>query len=238
MSESSARPSVFGFEPWQLTPEGAAIHVGERTALIADVHLGYEWARGDAGDCVPAHSLAETLARLERLLARAKIARLIVAGDLVESHRACPQTAAECRRLAHWLSERGVSLTILQGNHDRSLSSSGMCDALGGAPLPETCSVAGWTIGHGHRRLGADRTISGHLHPVARLGGLTAGCFLAGPGRIILPAFSSNAAGWNVLNGRVSREWIDLPVRCIVCAGNELLDFGLLRDLRRRRPTL
>src|SRR4051812_1629615 len=54
-------PGCHPYEDWQLTPEGAAIHPGEKTAVIADVHLGYEWARGLAGDCVPAHSLAETL---------------------------------------------------------------------------------------------------------------------------------------------------------------------------------
>ena len=76
-------------EGWQLTPEGGAIHPGERIAVIADVHLGYEWARGAAGDCVPAHSLAETLKKLERLLERSPIDRLVVAGDLVESPRPC-----------------------------------------------------------------------------------------------------------------------------------------------------
>ena len=54
------------FADWQLTPEGAAIHPGEKTAVIADVHLGYEWARGAAGDSVIAHSLDETLARLAK----------------------------------------------------------------------------------------------------------------------------------------------------------------------------
>ena len=33
-------------DDWRLTPEGAAIHLGERTAVVADLHLGYEWARG------------------------------------------------------------------------------------------------------------------------------------------------------------------------------------------------
>ena len=56
------------FDDWQLTPEGAAIHPGEQTAVVADLHLGYEWARGAAGDCVIAHSLGETLGmRLQRL---------------------------------------------------------------------------------------------------------------------------------------------------------------------------
>ena len=30
---------------WHLTPEGAAIHLAEKTAVVADLHLGYEWAR-------------------------------------------------------------------------------------------------------------------------------------------------------------------------------------------------
>ncbi len=57
---------------WHLTPEGAAIHLAEQTAVVADLHLGYEWARGAAGDCVITHSLDETLARLELLLSHAK----------------------------------------------------------------------------------------------------------------------------------------------------------------------
>src|SRR5262249_16686482 len=120
MNLSPGGPRICVFNPWELTPEGAAVHRGERTAVIADVHLGYEWARGAAGDCVPAHSLGETLGRLERVLSRAAIARLIVAGDLVESPRPCRRTAADVRRLRDWLEERGVSLMALEGNHDGS----------------------------------------------------------------------------------------------------------------------
>ena len=102
--------------------EGAAIHPGEKTAVIADVHLGYEWARGLAGDCVPAHSLEETLEQLESLLARAPIDRLVVAGDLVECPRRCSRTAADIARLVDWLVARDVRLVLLEGNHDRSLT--------------------------------------------------------------------------------------------------------------------
>jgi metallophosphoesterase superfamily enzyme len=76
---------IAGPDGWGLAPEGAAVHPGERLAVIADVHLGYEWARASGGDMVPAHSLAETLAKLTTLLDRARIGRLVVAGDLVES---------------------------------------------------------------------------------------------------------------------------------------------------------
>lgn len=218
---------------WELTPERAAIHRAERTAVIADVHLGYEWARGAAGDCVPAHSLEETLGRLTGLLTRAPIVRLVVAGDLVESARPCRRTAADLKRLGEWLEERGVALLALEGNHDR-----GRLVATGPSPrpkLPENCTIGGWTIAHGHRVIDGERTISGHFHPVLRAEGFTVPCFLAGPRRIILPAFSPNAAGCDVARGPVPTDWLDesLQLRCIASTGSDLLDFGPLPSLRR-----
>jgi putative SbcD/Mre11-related phosphoesterase len=221
-------------DSWELTPEGAAIHRGERTAVIADVHLGYEWARGAAGDCVPAHSLDETRARLGRVLGRAPIARLIVAGDLVESFRPCRRTAADLRRLRAWLDPLGVTLEVLEGNHDRSLFPPPRPAGRAVPSSPVTGTVAGWTIGHGHRPIPGDRTVSGHIHPVVRLASRPAPCFLVGPGRIILPAFSSNAVGYDVVTARVPDEWLSAPLRCLVSTGAELLDFGPLPDLRRQ----
>ena len=213
-----------GPDGWLLAPEGAAIHPPERVAVIADVHLGYEWARATGGDCLPAHSLSETLEQLTRLLARVAIARLIVAGDLVESPRPCRRTADDVRRLEVWLAARGIDLVALAGNHDPPRV----------PPRPATWEVAGWTIGHGHRPLGAPRTLSGHLHPVLRAGGLTAPCFLVGPRTIVLPAFSPNAAGWNVASGDVPTSWRDESMRCVAGTGRELLDFGPLPALGRR----
>jgi putative SbcD/Mre11-related phosphoesterase len=231
---SRRSPGTVTFDDWQLTSEGAAIHAGERTAVIADVHLGYEWARGAAGDCVPAHSLAETLARLESVLGRAPVVRLIVAGDLVESSRSCARTSADVQQLRTWLEERGVSLKVLEGNHDASLVSSASVTSWELAPLPAKCCVGGWTVGHGHRPLAGTRTVSGHHHPVFRFEGTTAPCFLVGPGRIMLPAFSPNAAGCDVTSSALPDEWRAMSVRCIVSAGRELLDFGPLCDLRGR----
>ena len=233
MSDSFGGSGTLVFDSWELTPEGAAIHRGERTAVIADVHLGYEWARGAAGDCVPAHSLGETLGRRERVLGRAAIARLIVAGDLVESPRPCRRTAADLRRLRDWLEARGVSLLVLEGNHDRSAWTRSR-PAAAVPDLPATCVVAGWTIGHGHRPITSDRTISGHVHPVVRVAGTNARCFLAGAGRIVLPAFSPNAAGWDVVTARLPQDWRNAPLRCLASTGDDLLDFGPLADLRRR----
>jgi putative SbcD/Mre11-related phosphoesterase len=235
-TRARTRPAAgeFAFGDWLFTPEGAAIHRGERTAVVADVHLGYEWARGAAGDCVPSHSLDETVARLAAVLARGAIARLVVAGDLVESARPCHRTAADVRSLKGWLESRGVTLLALEGNHDRGLRHRTLpLNEAGASRLPADCNVDGWTIAHGHRPIVGERTVSGHYHPMLRAEGLAAPCFLAGPGRIVLPAFSTNAAGCDVLSGPIPPEWLDGSLRCIAGAGSELLDFGPLRALRR-----
>lgn len=218
-------------EGWLLTPEGAAVHPDEAAAVVADVHLGYEWARAAAGDCVPTHSLAETLARLERALGRAPVKQLIVAGDLVESRRVCRRTRDDVARLALWLSERKVELVVLAGNHDQSLLETGI-DPLQGAPLAECACVAGWTIAHGHRPIAGPRTISGHVHPALGFEGATVPCFVVGPGLIVLPAFTPNAAGRDVSKGAIPSTWKGERTRCLASSGDVLHDLGPLARLR------
>ena len=228
-------PAVDG---WHLTPEGGLISPAERVAVIADVHLGYEWARGAGGDCVPAHSLAETLKKLEVMLARSRIERLIVAGDLVESASPCARTAADLSRLVVWLAERGVRLVLIQGNHDRSLAwmiqdRSPAAAAMPSA-IPSQIVIAGWTIVHGHRPVPAERLIFGHHHPVLRVSSHSAPCFLVGKRRIILPAFSSNAAGLDVARARLPVCWANSSLRCLASTGCDLLDFGPVQTLQAR----
>ena len=212
---------VAGPDGWWLAPEGGVIHVEERTAVVADVHLGYEWSRGSGGDVVPSHSLAETIASLGPLLDRASIARLVVAGDLVESPRPCRKTAADLARLRSWLEVRGVELALVLGNHDPQWH----------PRPPSTLDVGGWTIAHGHRPIDAGRTITGHDHPILRVGRTAARCLLVGPSAIVLPAFTDNAAGLNVAHAPVPARWRGRSFRCWAGTGSRLLDFGPLDDL-------
>ena len=215
---------VLGPEGWWLAPEGAVVHVEERTAVIADVHLGYEWSRGHGGDMVPAHSLRETLSSLAMLLDRVTISRLIVAGDLVESPLPCRRTAADLRALADWTTARGVEFLRVLGNHDSQH----------GRHAPLTIEVGGWTIAHGHRPIQASRTITGHDHPMLRVGRTSARCLLVGPSMIVLPAFTHNAAGLNVVQSPVPERWSGKALRCWAGTGDRLLDFGMIDDLYSR----
>lgn len=206
---------------WMLAPEGGALHVEHRVAVVADVHLGYEWARGRGGDALPAHSLRETIAKLDALLRRAAVDRLIVAGDLVESPRRCARTEADLANLYHWLRDRGVELFPVLGNHDPQ----------GARRAPDRIAVGGWTIHHGHRTIQADRTISGHHHPSLRSGAVNAPCFIVADDAIVLPAFTPNAAGLPVGSAAMPPEWCRPAARCVATFGGEILDFGPVRTL-------
>jgi putative SbcD/Mre11-related phosphoesterase len=204
---------------WWMTPEGGLLHERERVAVVADVHLGYDWARARGGDVVPPHALAETIAAVGSMLDRGQVDRLIVAGDLVESWP-CTRTARDVATLREWLAGRGVGLELVAGNHDRGSGAASI-------------DVDGWTIAHGHRPIDAARLIVGHWHPVARLAGVTARCFVVSADRVVLPAFSSNAAGVEVV-GACPEGLAGAGARCIVSTGEGLLDFGPLGSLARR----
>jgi putative SbcD/Mre11-related phosphoesterase len=209
---------------WQLTAEGAAVLPDERLAVIADVHLGYEWARGAAGDALPAHSLRETLEKLGSLVASWPIECLVVAGDLVESPSPCRRTAADLRALAAWLHSRGITLLRLQGNHDASARPA----------LPTNIEVAGWTISHGDSACRAEHAMIGHHHPGLRVNGAVVPCFVYSDALIVLPAFSRNAAGFDVAHGALPRALGRDGFRCAATLEDEIFDFGPVAGLARR----
>jgi metallophosphoesterase superfamily enzyme len=72
--------------------------------------------------------------------------------------------------------------------------------------------------------------VQGHLHPCLRLGnGVAAPCYLATDRHLILPAYTAEAAGANVLR---RPGWDDY--RCHAIVGDEVLDFGTLASLREK----
>ena len=74
-------------DDWLLTPARAAIHVPTATAVVADLHLGYDRIRRRSGDAVPVRRVADELAALGAELGKQKVSRLVIAGDLFEDGR-------------------------------------------------------------------------------------------------------------------------------------------------------
>lgn len=206
---------------WELTPERAAVHRPTATAVIADLHVGYDEARQRRGEAVPVRSLDEALAPLRALATRASIARLVIAGDLYEA----AHEEALADELTAWLAGVGVRLVgLVPGNHDRGLA---------GARLPvcpDGIRIGDWLVIHGDVVPSRGRLVQGHVHPSLRWGSrIAAPCYLEGKRRLVLPAFSRDAAGVNVLREPRWRSY-----QCHAIAGERVLDFGGVEALTRR----
>ena len=210
-------------DEWRLTPQRVAVHLPTATAVLADLHLGYNEARRRDGEAVPPADLGLILAPLRSAAAAHGVRRVVIAGDLFESG----PVASLAADLVRWMRQADLELAaVAPGNHDRGLAA----DARGLPIHPDGCMVGRWRVVHGDGRLPDGPVVHGHEHPWARWSGRVGGpCYLVGADRIVLPAYSEDAAGVNVVNARKWRRF-----RCCVVAGDRVLDFGELAALKKR----
>src|SRR5262249_8877156 len=169
-----------------------------KTAVIADLHLDYDQVRRRSGEAVPHFSLSETLYALATLVERHEIRQLAIAGDVFEDGRCAPAL----EKLIEGLHAMDLELVgIAPGNPDRPLDISFMSLPF----FPKGFMVGRWRVVHGDGSLPRGKIIQGHIHPSLRWPGKPAApCFLFDKRRLVLPAFSADAAGVNVLT---LRKW-------------------------------
>ncbi len=188
---------------------------------VADTHIGYAWAHRHAGNLLPLSAGEDVLPRLLELVESYAPSEVAILGDIV--HRAvsvAPLREALCE-LCSELSRR-ATVRLVAGNHDRHLAKLlTECGveieierevlvgphllAHGDAPVIGEAATGGWIF-------------TGHDHPAITLSdgaGTSAKCpcFWIEENRVVLPAFSSWAAG-----GEVRR-----PGRAIAVMGGRLL---------------
>jgi metallophosphoesterase superfamily enzyme len=209
-------------DEWLLTPQRAAVHLPTATAVVADLHLGYGEARRARGEAVPVPEVAECLAPLALLAASSTTRRLVIAGDLFED--GCNERLTE--ELLTWAEGVGLELTaVVPGNHDRHPQR-----LAGRLPLrPEGICLGGWHVVHGDGELPAGTVAHGHVHPCLRWGRrLSTPCYLVTADRLVLPAFSADARGVNVLR---DASWG--AYRCYPVTEGQVLDLGLVTGIGR-----
>jgi metallophosphoesterase superfamily enzyme len=228
---------------WLLTAECAAVHLPTRTAVVADLHLGYAEARRRRGDAVPNESIEELLRPLIRIKQQYATEQIVIAGDLLEEGSCCQALA----QFLHWIDQNDMKLlAVVPGNHDRGAEAFAAAKAR--LPLhPEGIDVGGWRILHSEGWSPDIPVVHGHEHPYVRWSPksranrprsarsrfapntIDGPCYLSGPRRLILPAFSQEAAGVNILS---VRRWRAL--RCHLVAGNRVIDLGEVSTLGHR----
>jgi putative SbcD/Mre11-related phosphoesterase len=228
-------------DDWLLTVERVAVHRPTATAVVADLHLGYVEARRQAGEAVPDEQLDEQLAGLARTMRSHGLRKLVIAGDLFEDGR-CQQALRDFR---NWLARTGIELkAVIPGNHDAIIESSFEAELV---VHSEGIRLGDWHVVHGDGIIPAGPAVQGHVHPSLRWSppsrairprifdrgkassAINGPCYLVGREHLILPAFSRDAAGVNVLSLARWRSF-----RCYAIVDDRVLDLGELGTLRSR----
>jgi len=151
-----------------LHPQRALLWPAERTAFIADLHLGKSEIFRRAGIPIPEGSTAADLARLDRIIDSHDLRRIILLGDFL--HAASPRGSTHGEAFTRWRLRRpDISFVVVAGNHDRRAAGKELADS-----VDWELSQRQWgpfVCRHDPRASSAGYVLSGHIHPVVNLYG-------------------------------------------------------------------
>lgn len=188
--------SVCG-KPLLADMSGALYWPGERTLIVADLHLEKASAHAARGRMLPPYDTRDTLHRLAEIVDRYDPRCIIALGDSLHDGDAATRMSEADRRALDIIQE-GREWIWIAGNHDPVIATS-----LGGVVV-ERLDIGGLRFVHAPRETRVTHEIAGHLHPAARLSlyGYTIRrpCFVGNGRRLVLPAFGTFTGGLNVLD--------------------------------------
>ena len=180
------------FEP---LPSGGLYWHGQKTLLVADLHLEKMSSFARRGQILPPYDTGLTLARLESDLRRTGAQRVVSLGDSFHRDEGTVTLSDADRARIDGMTDMAEWLW-LSGNHDPRPH------ALGGRCLPSV-SLAGIDFSHEPQRNAAG-LVSGHLHPAAHIhieGRSTRRpCFVHDNRLMILPAYGVSTGSINILS--------------------------------------
>ena len=202
-----------------LLPDRAVVWLEQRTVVVADTHFGKSGIFRRHGMAVPAGSDERDRQRLAVIMQRERARRLVILGDFF--HAPLDADTGDARELAQWCeAHRDTEIHVVAGNHDR------------GAAQRWRPPVA-W---HEGDRIeapfcfthDADRartasglfTLSGHIHPVARMSGLRKRApripiFWQRDTGLVLPSFGTFTGGHLVSPGPRDRIYAAGPEKVV-----------------------
>ena len=176
---------------------GALYWPGERTLLVADLHLEKASAAAVRGRMLPPYDTRETLMRLAEAIDRHEPDRVVALGDSLHDIAAVDRIGADDLDVLRLIQD-GRDWVWVTGNHDPAIASE-----LGGRAVGEL-RLGGIALRHIPQTGRVSHEIAGHMHPAARLSryGHTVRrpCFVHNGRRLIVPAFGSFTGGLNILD--------------------------------------
>lgn len=169
------------------------------TAILGDLHLGYETALEDEGIYLPHINTESIKMSLNDIISRYEPERMVLLGDIKHDFRKVGYKGKEeVRRVISMLTE-ACDLTVIRGNHDNYLQNI-LADM--GVMVADYADMMGFRLEHGHIDSGKRPVIIGHEHPSIRIPGAVGGsvklhCFVHArkDGVLVLPPFSPFSSG-------------------------------------------
>ncbi len=173
------------------------------TAVIGDLHLGYESALEKEGMFIPRINTESIRDALNGILDRYEPERVVLLGDIKhEFQRSSYKSREDVRNIIKLVDEAAEAI-VIKGNHDNFLQN---IVASMGINTLDYIDIMGFRLEHGHVDSGVRPVIIGHEHPSVRIPGELSGsmklqCFVVAKeqGVIVIPPFSPFASG-NDLN--------------------------------------
>ncbi|MGI6008610.1 MAG: metallophosphoesterase [Methanomethylophilus sp.] len=173
------------------------------TAVVGDLHLGYESALEDEGMFIPRINTQSVREQLNLAIDRYEPARIVLLGDIKHDFRRSSYKAREEVRSIVKLARDAAETVVVKGNHDNYLQNI-LSDL--GMEAVDYVDIGGYRLEHGHIDSGKRPVIIGHEHPSVRIpgemsGGMKLQCYVVArnEGVIVIPPFSPFASG-NDLN--------------------------------------
>ncbi len=215
-----------------LTPEKAVVI--NKTAIIADLHLGIENVMQNKGVAIPRMQISDVILQTRKIIEKYKIKKLVIAGDL--KHEFSKNLPYEWEDVRTFIESIDVDLSVVRGNHDNFLAA---ILAEYNITLKEYEKVGEYYVVHGHKDVEFEKIIMGHEHPAIKIrvrGGIyNYPCYLlADDSKIVLPAFSPLMSGSDVLQTEFLSPILKKANKIEVYAiEDEVFYLGRLEDLKK-----
>ncbi len=214
----------------------------EKILIIADTHIGYEEALNKQGVLIPRFQFKEIIERLEKILEKKKIDKIIINGDIKhEFGTISEQEWRHTLRLLDFLSRYCKEIILVKGNHDTIL---GPIAEKRNVKIVESYKVKDMLIVHGHKipedLKGINTIIIGHEHPAISIHeGVRQElfkCFLKGRRKkrtlIVQPSFNLVTEGTDIVKEKLLSPFLQQDLSDFECfvAGDKVYRFGRLGD--------
>ena len=211
------------------------------TAVVGDLHLGYESALENEGMFIPRINTQSVRESLNGIIDEYEPARFVLLGDIKHDfRRSSYQAREEVKQIVKLVSDAAETV-VIKGNHDNFLQNI-LSDM--GITAVDHADIQGFRLEHGHVDSGRRPVIIGHEHPSVRIpgelsGGMKLQCYVVArnEGVIVIPPFSPFASG-NDLNP--GRDAVMAPALRACDVGNAeiygvsdmgIFEFGKLEDV-------